>query len=342
MTDSTLTETNEPVRHRVEKRDVGFLSVVIPFYNEEEQLLITLETTERVLRTLDIAYEIVAVDDGSVDMTWRELSKYSTKSSSVRAIRFSRNFGKEAAICAGLAEARGDAVILMDGDLQHPPRYIPEMIALWREGYEVVEGVKSSRGKESRFSRLAANLFYGTFAKLSGIRLKDASDFKLLDRKVVDHWNKFTERETFFRALSSWMGFKRITFPFDVDERKVGGSKWGFVKLAKLSLNAVVGFSSRPLMLISSMGIIFLVMFFVLAVQTLIRYFCGSAATGFTTVILLQLFIGSIVLISLGLLGLYVASLFREVKGRPRYFITETTETESGAAPEHDTDPFIE
>ncbi len=336
-TNRTSADTNEPAEHRVEKRDVDFVSIVIPFYNEADQLLITLETTERVLCTLDITYEIVAVDDGSVDATWLELSKYVIKSSNVRAIRLSRNFGKEAAICAGLAEARGDAVILMDGDLQHPPRYIPEMIDLWHEGYEVVEGVKSTRGKESRFSRFAANLFYGAFAKLSGIRLKDASDFKLLDRKVVDHWNTFTERDTFFRALSSWMGFKRKTFLFEVDERKVGGSKWGFIKLAKLSLNAVIGFSSRPLMLINSMGIIFLVIFFVLAIQTLVRYFGGKAATGFTTVILLQLLIGSIVMISLGLLGLYVASLFREVKGRPRYFIAESIGKRADGEPERDT-----
>ncbi len=337
MPRSTLTNEYDSVEHRVEKRDVDFISVVIPFYNESEQIFMTLETTERVLQTLDIAYEIVAIDDGSVDSTWQELSKYSMKSSNVRAIRLSRNFGKEAAICAGLAEAKGDAVILMDGDLQHPPRYIPEMIALWREGYEVVEGVKTSRGKESRFSRFTANLFYGIFAKLSGIRLKDASDFKLLDRKVVDYWNTFTERDTFFRALSSWMGFKRITFPFEVDERKAGGSKWGFLKLARLSLNAVISFSSRPLILISGLGVIFLVMFFILAVQTLVRYFGGNAATGFTTVILLQLLIGSIVLISLGLLGLYVASLFREVKGRPRFFIAETTDLNSETEPELDT-----
>ncbi len=321
---STLTDIKETEEHRVEIRDVDFISVVIPFYNESGQILITLETTERVLQTLDIQYEILAVDDGSRDATWEEITKYSSKSPCVRAIRFSRNFGKEAAICAGLAEAHGDAVILMDGDLQHPPRYIPEMIHLWREGFEVVEGVKSSRGKESALSRMTANIFYGAFAKLSGIKLKDASDFKLLDRKVVDHWNTLPERETFFRALSAWMGFNRTTFAFVVDERKVGGSKWGFFKLAKLSLNAVLGFSSRPLMLISSMGVIFLIIFFILAIQTLIRYFGGRAATGFTTVILLQLLIGSIVLISLGLLGLYVANLFQEVKGRPRYFITET------------------
>jgi len=238
---------------------------VIPFYNESEQIFMTLETTERVLQTLDIAYEIVAIDDGSVDSTWQELSKYSMKSSNVRAIRLSRNFGKEAAICAGLAEGKRRCRDLDGRRLATSSRYIPEMIALWREGYEVVEGVKTSRGKESRFSRFTANLFYGIFAKLSGIRLKDASDFKLLDRKVVDYWNTFTERDTFFRALSSWMGFKRITFPFEVDERKAGGSKWGFLKLARLSLNAVISFSSRPLILISGLGVIFLVMFFVLS-----------------------------------------------------------------------------
>jgi dolichol-phosphate mannosyltransferase len=304
----------------------AFVSVIVPFYNEAGQVQHSLEVIDGVLQKEDIRFEILAVDDGSSDATWEELLSYSVTHEHIRLLRFSRNFGKEAAICAGLDEAKGEAVIVMDGDLQHPPRYIPEMIRLWQEGYEVVEGVKEKRQDAHFLSRVAANLFYFIFRRMSGIQLKDASDFKLLDRKVVDYWKTIPERETFFRALSVWMGFRRTHFYFQVDARAVGKSKWGFRKLFRLSLNALTGFSSRPLMLISSMGTLFLFIFFILAIQTLVNYIRGVAATGFTTVILLQLLIGSIILISLGLIGMYIDSLFREVKARPRYFISEKVE----------------
>ena len=299
------------------------VSVVIPFYNEADQVGLTLEATEAVLKETGLDYEILALDDGSRDRTWEVLLDYAGRHPGIRLIRLSRNFGKEAALCAGLDQARGDAVIVMDGDLQHPPRYIPEMIALWQEGYQLVEGVKCSRGKESFLSRAAAGLFYGIFRKMSGIQLKNASDFKLLDRQLVDYWKTLPEKDTFFRALTAWMGFRRTSFSFVVDERPTGRSKWGFRKLFRLSVSALTGFSSRPLLLIPTLGSFFLLAFFVLSIQTLINYFRGLAATGFTTVILLQLLIGSLILISLGLIGLYVDSLFREVKARPRYFIAE-------------------
>jgi glycosyltransferase involved in cell wall biosynthesis len=318
---------------RTKRPEGASLSVVIPFYNEEAQVALTLAETERVLRTTGMPYEIVAIDDGSSDATWTALTSYPFDGASVQCLRFSRNFGKEAAMCAGLDAARGDAVILMDGDLQHPPRYIPTMLALWREGYDVVEGVKTSRGKESKASGFFANTFYRLFHKMSGINLKNASDFKLLDRSFVDQWKTLPEKETFFRALSAWMGFDRATFPFVVEERTVGKSKWGFRKLLKLSVNALVGFSSQPLLWISTIGGIFLLLFFILAIQTLVRYFMGDAATGFTTVILLQLLIGSLILISLGLIGLYISKLFKETKARPRYLLSEHITCDAEHAP---------
>ncbi len=304
----------------------ALISLVIPFYNEAGQAGQTLSATARVMKEAGLVYEILAVDDGSADETWETLIKAAQEDSCIRPIRLSRNFGKEAAMSAGLDAAKGDAVVVMDGDLQHPPRYIPDMVRLWQEGYEVVDGVKESRGRESVFSRLFASVFYGLFRRMSGLELANASDFKLLDRKVVDEWKKLEEKDTFFRALSAWMGFRRVTLPFTVDERPSGRSKWGFGKLVRLSVSALTGFSSRPLMLISSFGTFFLLVFFILAIQTLIRYFRGQAATGFTTVILLQLLIGSIILISLGLIGIYLDRLFREVKGRPRYLVAETFE----------------
>lgn len=300
------------------------IGVVIPFFNEADQAVLTLAVTEEVLKGTGLDYEILALDDGSRDKTWEVLMAYARQHPRVRLLRLSRNFGKEAALCAGLDQARGDAIIVMDGDLQHPPRYIPDMIALWREGYQLVEGVKESRGKESFLSKAAAGLFYGIFHRMSGVQLKNASDFKLLDRQVVDYWKTLPEKDTFFRALTAWMGFRRTSFTFAVEERQAGRSKWGFRKLVRLSVNALTGFSSRPLLLIPTIGTFFLLAFLVLSIQTLVNYFRGVAATGFTTVILLQLLIGSLILISLGLIGLYIDSLFREVKARPRYFIAES------------------
>lgn len=297
------------------------LSVIIPFFNEQKQIPLTLDTVIQVLDATGESYEIVAVDDGSTDGTRRVLSDYANATKSVRVLSLSRNFGKEAALCAGLDFADGDAVIVMDGDLQHPPSYIPEMIGLWRQGFLVVEGVKATRGKETLLSRLNAGFFYKTFAKLSGYNLTNASDFKLLDRRVVDEWKKLGEHDTFFRALSAWLGFQRTTFTFEVAPRATGQSKWGILKLFKLSLNAITGFSARPIYLIAMVGLILLLFFAILGIQTLINYFSGHSIEGFTTVILLILLIGGAMLLGLGLIGIYIGRIFDEVKGRPRYIV---------------------
>ncbi len=299
------------------------LSLIIPFFNEEEQIPKTLANCFEVLEGTKIDWEIIAIDDGSTDKSWQILQEAAANCGNIRAFHFSRNFGKEAAICAGLDLAEADAVILMDGDLQHPPEYIPKMLSLWEQGYEVVEGRKSKRGKESFLSKLNAGIFYGGFRRLSGYNLTNASDYKLLDQKVVKAWRELPEQSTFFRALSLWLGFKRTSFDFEVAERGRGNSKWKVSGLLRLSIDAITGFSAKPLYLISLLGLGLLFVFFVLAVQTLVRYFAGKSASGFTTVILLQLLIGSSVLISLGLIGIYIGRLFTEIKGRPRYIISD-------------------
>jgi len=231
--------------------------------------------------------------------------------------------------------ADADAVILMDGDLQHPPECIPEMIRLWREeGYEIVEGVKSDRGREGVFSRLQAKLFYSMFRRMSGYDLSNASDYKLLDRKVVLKWRTLGEHNTFFRGLSAWLGFRRVSFPFEVAERQTGRSRWKISSLLRLSVHAIVSFSAIPLHLISFIGAIFLIGTLILLIQTLVNYFSGGAADGFTTVIIVTLAIGACVMISLGLIGTYVALIFDEVKNRPRYIISEDT----GVARDGDTE----
>jgi dolichol-phosphate mannosyltransferase len=302
------------------------LSLLIPFYNEEKQIPLTLDTVVPILESTGHTFELILVDDGSRDQTWDAIEAASRLDPRIHGIHFSRNFGKEAAICAALDAAVGDAVILMDGDLQHPPQHIPEMVRLWQEGYEVIEGVKVTRGQENWLSKLNAHVFYGLFRWFSGYDLRNASDFKLLDRRVVQEWRRLPEHDTFFRGLSAWLGFKRITFAFEVAARQTGGSRWSLFRLASLSINAITSFSMIPLQFISLTGGVLLIGSLVLAIQTLFNWFSGKAASGFTTVILLQLLIGASIMLSLGLIGIYIARIFTEVKGRPRYIIGATTD----------------
>lgn len=300
------------------------ISVVIPFYNEEEQVSDTVDALIEVLSSLDHDYELVLVDDGSSDGTWSVLEEISENSpGKVFAIGFSRNFGKEAAISAGLDKSSGDAVITMDGDLQHPPSFIPEMVSIWENGdADIVEGVKKDRKNDSLAQRLNSFFFYKIFAKISGHDLMNASDFKLLDRQVVEELVKLEEQNAFYRALTYWLGFRRKKLEFRVEPRGDGKSKWPFFKLVRLSINAITSFSAAPLYIVAFMGLAFLVISLVLGIQTFVRWVLGTAAIGFTTVILLQLFIGGLVMISLGLIGIYIARIFTEVKGRPRYIVS--------------------
>ena len=301
--------------------------ILLPFYNEEEQIPITIETLLHIDALRDYDYTLLLIDDGSKDGTWRAISEGAAKyPGRIRGLHLSRNFGKEAAICAGLDHADADAVILMDGDLQHPPEHIPEMLRLWDEGYDIVEGVKISRGDESLLSRVNAKIFYSLFRRVSGYRLENASDYKLLDRKVVLQWRAIKEHNTFFRGLAEWVGFNRVSFSFCVAPRQTGKSRWSIRQLLRLSFDAITSFSAVPLRFITTIGCAFSLGAALLGIQTLVRFFMGKAADGFTTVILILLIIGSCIMISLGLIGTYIARVFDEVKDRPRYIIAEDTQ----------------
>lgn len=298
------------------------ITIIMPVYNEGAFIYENVCTVRRILQEAAVEHQFLLVDDGSKDNSLAELNRLADDFSDVSIIGLSRNFGKESALCAALENAAGDAVVVMDSDLQHPPEYIPEMVRLWRdEGYDVVEGVKEDRGKESLGSKLAALLFYRTFAKSTGIDIGVASDFKLLDRTVVEAWRKLPEHNTFFRGLSAWVGFKRYAMPFKVAPRAGGETKWTFKSLAKLALNSLTAYSAAPLFLVFWLGVLMGVAALVMTVQTLIVYFTQKAAVGFPTVILLQLFIGSGIMISLSIIGMYIAKIYDEVKGRPRYLV---------------------
>ena len=305
---------------------MGHLTVVIPSYNEEENIENTAKTIGDILQSAGIEYDLMFVSDGSKDATFAKIKELSASDSRIKGLQFSRNFGKEAAIFAGLSKSSGDCVAVMDCDLQHPPKTLVEMYRLWEEGYEVVEGIKSSRGKESLIHKMFVGIFYGIMSQLMKIDMNSTSDFKLLDRKVVDALLSLNESNTFFRALSFWAGFNSISVEYEVQERKMGKSKWSFSGLVHYAISNTTSFTTAPLRIIAIVGMIMVVFSIILGGQTLINYFMGTAVEGFTTVILLLLMIGGCIMVSLGIIGHYLGRIYEEVKGRPRYIIRETTE----------------
>ncbi len=305
------------------------LSVIIPSYNEEKNISLAAQRFAEVLSSAEIPYELIFVDDGSRDHTYALICDEAKKNPSIRGISFSRNFGKEAAIFAGLKEARGNACVVTDCDMQFPPEVIPRMVDCWKQGYEVVEGKKATRGKERAAHGLCARLFYGLIGKAVGMDMNSSSDFKLLDRKVVDALNSLTEKDTFFRALSFWAGFRTATVEFEVAERVNGQSKWSIRSLIKYAVNNLTSFTTVPLRLVTILGGFLLICTLVLGVQTLVRFFMGTAVEGFTTVILLLLLIGGCIMVSLGIIGHYIARIYDEVKNRPRYIVAHRTEEET-------------
>lgn len=300
------------------------LSVIMPAYNEEKMIAIAADTVSGILEKENIPFELLFVDDGSKDATWENITRAAESNKHVVGVHFSRNFGKEAAMFAGLEKATGDCCVVIDCDLQHPSEKIVEMYRLWEEGYEVIEGVKEDRGEESGFHRFAANSFYGLISRATGMDMSASSDFKLLDRKVVDTLNKLPERNVFFRALSFWVGFKKATVYYSVRERTEGESKWSTKSLIKYAITNIGSFSSAPLHLVTVLGLIMLVVSIVFTVISLVQKLTGQALGGFTTVIVLLMFSSSIIMLSLGIVGYYVARIYDEIKGRPRYIISKT------------------
>lgn len=300
------------------------LSVILPSYNEEKMIPIAAERLTSLLDSAGIDHELLFVDDGSKDSTWQMIEQAADTNPHVRGIHFSRNFGKESAMFAGLEKARGDCCAVIDCDLQHPPEKLVEMYRLWEQGYEVIEGIKEDRGEESSFHRFAANSFYGLISKATGMDMSSSSDFKLLDRKVVDTLNAMPERNVFFRALSYWVGYRQASVSYRVQERTAGESKWSTRSLIKYALTNISSFSSAPLHIVTVLGFIMLAVAVVLGVTALVQKISGVALGGFTTVILLLLFSSSLIMISLGIIGYYIARIYDEIKGRPRYIVSKT------------------
>jgi dolichol-phosphate mannosyltransferase len=309
---------------------MSVLSIVLPAYNEEQNIANTAEVLSKLLREHGIEYELVFVSDGSKDHTYEEIQKAAQANPRIKGAQFSRNFGKEAGIFAGLELASGDAVVVMDCDLQHPPEVILQMWDKWKQGAEIVEGIKSDRGKESLGYKLSAGIFYKIMSALIKIDMNASSDFKLLDRKVVNVLLELPERNTFFRALTFWAGFQTETVEYEVQERKFGQSKWSLWSLLKYAVTNATSFSTLPLQMVTVLGVVAILGSVILAVQTLVRYLMGASVEGFTTVILLILIIGGFIMLSLGIIGHYIARIYEEVKGRPKYIISRVTDNVTG------------
>ncbi len=303
--------------------DQSLLSLVIPLYREASHFAESIKEIIAILDGISMRYELVLIDDGSPDNTWEVIQQQCAQFPQIKAARLSRNFGKEAALAAGLEHVSGDAVVVMDGDLQHPPRLIPQMVEQWREGAEVVEAVKRSRATESASARLSSRMFYVMFSRLTGFDLHGASDYKLMDRRVVDAWRGMGERNLFFRGMNAWLGFRRVQIQYDVDERAGGESGWSKLQLIRLAMTAFASFSSAPLYLLIGAGFAFAILAVILGAQTLFHKLTGNAVDGFTTVILLLLILGCVSMLGMGLIGIYVARIYEEVKQRPRYVIAE-------------------
>jgi dolichol-phosphate mannosyltransferase len=303
------------------------LSVIIPVFNESGMIQKNIQRVANVLNNNNIIYELILIDDGSNDSSWIEIKASANATPGIKAIKLSRNFGKESAICAGLDLATGNCCVCIDADMQHPPEIIPQMYKLWESGdYDIIEGVKKSRGKESLRYKISAGVFYKILHKTSGIDLNNASDFRLLDRKAIDAWKAMPEKQTFFRGMSSWIGFSRAQVEFTVAEREFGESKWSFVNLVKLAIKGVTSYTAAPLYASAFLGFGLLIAFLFLLGQTITMKIMGYAASGFTTVIALQLVIGGTLMMSVGVIGIYIEKIYEEVKARPRYIIENIQE----------------
>lgn len=298
------------------------LSVILPSFNEEDNISNTASVICRLLEENKIEHELIFVDDGSSDTTWLKICEESKKNKNVRGLRFSRNFGKEGAIFAGLKAAKGDCAVVMDVDLQHPPQTLLEMHEKWLSGAEVVEGKKRSRGKENAAYGGLSKLFYKLIKSASGIDMIDTSDFKLLDRKVIDAMLELPERITFFRALSGWVGFETETVWFDVAPRAYGERKWTTKMLLGYAIRNLSSFTGMPLYISTVLGLLVILA----AVVIWVLLLCGIELGSFDAANATVLFVLGLILETVGILSYYVSRIYEEIKNRPRYIISKTTD----------------
>ena len=304
------------------------ISLVIPMYYEEQVAEECYKRVSKVLKGLkDYDYEIIFVNDGSKDKTLPILEKIADKDKKVKIVSFSRNFGHQAAVTAGLKYVTGDAVVIMDADLQDPTELVPDMLKKWEEGYEVIYGKRKKRDGESAFKLLTAKAFYATLNKLSDVEIpKDTGDFRLVDRKVVDVVNSLPEHNKFLRGLFSWVGFKQYPYEYERKERFAGKTKYPLKKMLKLAKDGIIGFSTKPLKIVGGLGILSVVVSIIILIYAILSFAFSwnNLTAGWTSIMCTMTFLGGIILISLWMIGEYIARIYDETKQRPQYIVDKT------------------
>ncbi len=301
------------------------VSIVIPAYNEEEVLNKLIERLAILINnTPKYEFEVIFVNDGSQDKTLEILEEIAQKEKRLKILSFSRNFGHQAAVTAGIKYVTGDAVVIIDADLQDLPELIPQMIELWEQGNEVIYGKRKKRKGESAFKLLSAKMFYKTLNALSDVEIpKDTGDFRLVDRKVIDVINQMPEHNKFLRGLFSWVGFKQYAFEYERQERKAGKTKYPFKKMKKLASDGIISFSTKPLKMLGGIGIISIIISIGILIYSLISYALklNNLAPGWTSIMVTVTFLGGIQLLSVWIMSEYIARIYDETKQRPEYII---------------------
>jgi polyisoprenyl-phosphate glycosyltransferase len=308
---------------------MDLISIVVPVFNEQNNLSLLYE---RICKSLnDFRIEIIFVNDGSSDNSKGIIIELLKLDDRIKLIDFSRNFGHEAATSAGVENCKGNCVIIVDADLQDPPEIIPEMIKLWKNGSDVVYGIRESRDGESIFKKISSFLFYRFLNKFSDIKIPlNVGDFRLMDKKVIDEFKKLNEKNRFFRGLVSWTGFKQTGLKFKREKRNSGKTKYNYWKLIRLAIDSITSFSVKPLAIITIMGfVVSLASFFLTVYYIIQRIFFKYPNDGWTSIIVLIIFFGSFQIFIIGIIGEYIARMFIEVKNRPLYIISEIIDKES-------------
>jgi polyisoprenyl-phosphate glycosyltransferase len=310
--------------------DAKLISIVVAFYNEEKAILSFFAEMDRVAATLDIPVEYVCVNDGSRDGTLALLQAELGQHRRMRIVNFARNFGKEAAMTAGIEQAKGDAVVVIDADLQDPPSLIADFIAKWREGFDVVYGVRASRQADSFFKRATAGAFYRLFNAIASVPIPhDAGDFRLMDRRVVKALLSLPERNRFMKGLFAWVGFKQTGVEFVREARVAGETHWNFIRLWNFAVDGLTSFSIVPLRMASWVGAVISVLGFAYAFYLVIRTLIyGIDVPGYASIVVIMLFLGGVQLLCIGLIGEYLGRLYIEAKERPLYIVADVFENE--------------
>lgn len=303
----------------------GMVSLVVPVFNESEVIRAFYERATKALAALDgLSYELVFVDDGSRDDSYQQLAAFAAADPHVRVLKFSRNFGHQIAITAGIDHARGDCVVIIDADLQDPPEVVADMVAAWRRGFDVVYGVRSDRAGETRIKLATASAFYKLLGRLTNIHIPaNVGDFRLISRRVVEQLKQLREKDRFVRGLVSWVGFKQTGVTYHRDARYAGVTKYPFRRMLKFSFDGITSFSTVPLKLATWTGGIAAVLAVLYLISVFVQKLLGYTVEGWATIMVAVLFLGSVQLLCLGILGEYLGRIFNEVKPRPMYVIEE-------------------